>query len=214
VTPWTSPPADLSLLDGEVHVWRASLDVSAPAHAALEASLAPAEHAHAARLRGHRPSERYATGRGVLRELLGCYLGAAPSRVPLGVGSNGKPELRGASLCFNVAHSDGVALYAISRRAVGVDLERIRHDFDWASVTSHFACAEESVTIRGPEDFFAWWTHREAYLKARGEGLLGTLDAPPAPGWWMRPCTPGAGFAGAVAGQGEPAGMVCWQWAP
>ena len=82
-TDWPPAPASLALGDAEVHVWRASLDSSPAEFSALAATLAPEEREKAARFHFEKDARQYTTGRGILRALLGRYLGAEPSTVPL-----------------------------------------------------------------------------------------------------------------------------------
>ena len=70
-------------------------------------------------------------GRGILRELRGGYLGVRPADLRFRYRPFGKaflittPETN--DLLFNLAHAEGLAIYAVSRaRNVGVDLERVR----------------------------------------------------------------------------------------
>ena len=95
---------------------------------------------------------------------------------------HGKPALRRpanhADLRFNLSHSKGLVLYAVANgREVGVDVEQIRRVADFERITEqYFSLAErtELGTLR-PErkldGFFGLWTLKEAYVKARGQGL-------------------------------------------
>jgi 4'-phosphopantetheinyl transferase len=87
-------------------------------------------------------------------------------------------------LQFNLAHSEDLALYAISSgRTVGIDVEQIRPGFADGTLAESFFAPREVAALRSlpPRDqeraFFACWTRKEAYLKARGEGLIMPLDA-------------------------------------
>ena len=80
---------------------------------------------------------------------------------------------------FNVAHSDGVALYAITRdREIGIDLERIKpFPLDERTVAECLTPTEVTMLESLPNTerdkfFFACWTRKESYLKARGVGLM------------------------------------------
>ena len=86
-------------------------------------------------------------------------------------------------LQFNLAHSGGLALLAVTRSgAVGIDIERIRPLPDYDRIMrSFFSTAEsEAILALPPADqlqaFFTCWTRKEAYLKATGDGITVPLD--------------------------------------
>jgi len=131
VTPWRLPPGILVLGCDEVHVWRASLDQTPSQIQSFLHTLAADEQARAERFYFERDREHFIVGRGVLRAILGGYLDRVPKCLSFCYGSHGKPALGGDSdgdaIRFNVSHSRGVALYAVTRgREVGVDLEWVR----------------------------------------------------------------------------------------
>ena len=169
----------------EVHLWRAPLDVASEAVARLGATLTVAELGRAASFRFDRDRARFVAARGQLRLLLAQYLDANAREIVLMEGSHGKPSLAvGPSwLRFNLSHSDGVAVYAVARdHEVGVDLERIRSDFQFEEVARHYYSPRERAHLAGlPEAdrlfaAFNCWTRKEAYLKAVGVGIALRLD--------------------------------------
>jgi len=165
----------------DVHVWRAELDLGDAATSELLAVLSADEHARAGRYRFDRDRRRFVVARARLRAILGLSLGAAPGDMRFVVDAREKPHLADASahgLQFSVSHCDGTALYAVARRRrVGVDLERIREDIDWEPVADRFFSPREVAGLRAlaPERraaaFTRLWTRKEAWLKARGDGL-------------------------------------------
>ena len=187
-TSWGMPPADLRLEAGEVHIWLGALDVQPKRLLELRAVLQPDEVARADRLLQAHHRVHSAAARGYLRMLLGRYLGVAPRSVELQFNAFGKPSLAGAfaasDLRFNISHSHGLALFAFARgRELGVDIEKIRPDFASVEIAGRFFSAAESARLRslGPEQrpqaFFECWTRKEAYIKARGDGLSHRLDS-------------------------------------
>ena len=180
--------------------------------------------------------------RGILRNILGRYLGLAPQQVQFVYNAQGKPALaasQAAGLQFNLAHSGDWALVALaSERAVGIDLER-RHPVEAVDrlVEGYFAPGERTVFHQLPPEqrltaFFAGWTRKEAYLKARGEGLTLPLDefevtlapgVPPAlladrhgqpslASWVLLDVEAVPGYAAALAMPGPVGELVTWQW--
>lgn len=242
-TEWQEPPGGLSLPGGEVHVWRASLECAGPLLLSLRATLAPDEQARAARFHFRKDRDHFTAARGLLRAILARYSGREPARLRFGSGPYGKPFLEGergpGGLRFNVSHAGGLALFALARgREVGVDLERVRDDFEHLEIAGRFFSAREVEALRAlpPEArtraFFNCWARKEAYIKARGEGLshpLHAFDVTLAPGeeaaltrtgndpseaarWAMRELFPGPGFQAAVVAEGGPFRLSCWQW--
>lgn len=127
---------------------------------------------------------RYLAGRLALRGLLGRYLNMAPSAVRFDYSSYGKPELPGEALRFNVAHSDDLAVIAVTEQddRLGVDVEHVREleDIDGVARTV-FSQRELEVFHALPDAsksraFFNCWTRKEAFVKAVGEGLSHPLD--------------------------------------
>jgi phosphopantetheinyl transferase len=134
-------------------------------------------------------ARRYATGRRILRELLGRALGAAPGSLILREGLHGKPYLsRGPAaraLWFSVAHSEDLLVVAMSRTAdVGVDLERARSIEQWQRVADRVLDRSERAQLERAVDhgedsgtaFLRHWCRVEAELKAIGCGIVGLED--------------------------------------
>jgi 4'-phosphopantetheinyl transferase len=130
---------------------------------------------------------RYIVARGLLRLLLGRYLGTDGATIQFGYNAFGKPALAGSfagKLHFNLSHAGDWAAYAFALdRKVGIDIEPFHYDGPWrdmaASVFSRSELAEFEV-IPQPEKTWAFqrgWVRKEAYVKGRGEGLSYPLDA-------------------------------------
>ena len=240
---WLSPPAHLTLSTTEVHVWRAPLHVESSRLAQFYAILAEDERDRAERF--HRVQDRghYITARGILRTLLGHYLHLAPQRVRLAYNAYGKPELASDSnaswLHFNLSHSHELALFGFTiGREIGIDIEYIRPAFSREQIAAQFFSASENAALRAlPPDqhsvgFFNCWTRKEAYIKARGQGLSLPLDqfdvslAPGAPAallqtrdipqeaarWSLRTLEPGTNYLAALAVEGRAWELKTWNW--
>lgn len=239
---WGEPPAQTVASYDQIHVWRASLDQPTEQVRGLAESLSADERERAARFHFERDQRRFVVGRGVLRAVLGSYLEIPASHIQLSYGPQGKPVLfsdsgQVSSLHFNLAHADGLALYAVTRdRELGIDIERIRPIPETARIAEQFFSAQEREALAAlPEEqrqeaFFRCWTRKEAYLKAVGEGLARPLDqiqvslAPGEPArilgdsqeaerWCLREVIPADGYIAALAVEGHGWGLSCWQWA-
>ncbi|HEX8458500.1 MAG TPA: 4'-phosphopantetheinyl transferase superfamily protein [Pyrinomonadaceae bacterium] len=246
---WFTQIGFVPLADGEVHLWRAALTPDAPATLErFHATLAPDEKATAARYRFRRHRDHYVAARGILRQLLARYLSAPPESLRFTYSAYGKPALdpsaHGAqpSLRFNLSHSHELALYAFARgRDLGIDLEHVRADLAGAEIAARFFSAREVSALRALSTeemrvraFFNCWTRKEAYIKARGEGLSHPLDAfdvSLAPGdpavllgtrgdpseltrWTLHALDAGADYAAALVVAGGEHTLRLWQWPP
>ena len=237
VGPGRSP--GLSSCD-EVQVWRANLDQTPAQVQSFFDDLAAEEQARAERFHFARDREHFIVGRGVLRAILGRTLNRAPGCLRFCYGAHGKPALADEdAIRFNLSHSDGIALYAIARgREVGIDVERIRRDLAVAEIAERFFSPREGAMLRTlpgelqRQAFFRGWTRKEAYIKARGDGLALPLDAfdvslvPEEPDavlriqrdpaeasrWSFQELAPAPGYAAAIAVEGHGWRLACWQW--
>jgi len=240
---WSDPPRTMTLDNNEVHVWRSELDLSEAELRKLAKTLALDEQARAARFRFPRDRRRFIVARGVLREILARYFDRDPAKLQFCYAPFGKPALTsnsgGDGLRFNVSHSHGFALYAVSlHRELGVDLECIRTNFPWEPIAERFFSPEEidalhSVPCRLKyEAFLNCWTRKEAFVKARGGALslrldrfsvslipgepvvlLKTEDNPlEASRWGLEQLAPRSGYVAALAAEGRNWQLKCWQW--
>jgi 4'-phosphopantetheinyl transferase len=170
-----APPLDSI----QVHVWTASLQIATDAISHLCAELAPDERARADRFRTPQLRRRFVVARVILRRILAAYAPLDASALRIGYGAHGKPCLMDApDLRFNVSHAGDSAVYAVaSRREVGIDIEATGREVDVVGVARQaFSSLEREVLVAlAPhaqrEAFFRIWTRKEAYIKARGEGL-------------------------------------------
>jgi 4'-phosphopantetheinyl transferase len=168
----------------EVHLWRANLNDHAAG--SLRPLLAADEISRADRFHFDKDRNHYIVARGLLRRLLGSYLNTPAAELSFSYAEKGKPFLakgRYGAINFNLAHSHGLAVYAFSiERELGVDLEFIKEDFGGEKLAERFFSSGEIAVLRTVsaelknEAFFNCWTRKEAYIKARGEGLSMPLD--------------------------------------
>ena len=186
--PWLIPVWPVKLGEGVVHVWRACLDVAVEELQARSQLLTEEERARGARYLRTEVGSRFMAGRGLLRRLLGMYLGSDAAEVEFVFNSFGKPALspkHGAGdLCFNLSHSHDCALLAFTcGRKLGVDIEKVRPDFATREIAQRFFSPAEAERLQAlPVEaqvsaFFQCWTRKEGYIKARGEGLSLGLDS-------------------------------------
>jgi 4'-phosphopantetheinyl transferase len=181
---WAQPVDPLPLENGEVHVWRAKLDRSDELVKQFRNTLAADEIDRANRFHFERHRRDYVVGRGLLRELVGRYIGVRPETLVFSYGAYGKPALSGPHpLRFNMSHSGGMALFGFTEKQdIGIDVEHIRADFASEDIARRFfsAVEVEGLSALPVEErvaaFFRCWTRKEAFIKATGKGLSQSLD--------------------------------------
>lgn len=182
---WVRGPLSAAINDNECHVWK--VDLRCEITAEMSASLSRDEHDRAARFHFEKDRQRFRIARASLRMILGRYLGMEPASLTFAQTEYGKPFLtnpEATGLLFNLSHSRDIALVAITRDCeVGIDVEFMRPDFATCEVAEHFFSVAEVYTFSGldrdvqTQAFFNCWTRKEAYIKARGEGLALPLDS-------------------------------------
>ncbi len=175
---WRSPPTDLNLAPNQVHIWRGSLDLSPTTLQTLAASLSRDEQQRAERFRFDHDRQRFIAGRGWLRSLLAQYLQRSPRSIQFDYLPQGKPILAGGGdVQFNLSHSHNLALCAITyQQPVGIDVEYLRPVAVMDLARRFFRPSEQAMlatlnTAEQQRTFFRYWTCKEAYLKACGDGL-------------------------------------------
>lgn len=114
----------------------------------------------------------FAVCRGALRKILSGYTGSKPEDIVFYYAESGKPSVNGIE--FNMSHSEGSCLIAVSDIPVGIDLERIvERDFDNIS-KRYFSIAEHKqiMSYNSPSLlFYRSWCMREAFAKLCGRKL-------------------------------------------
>ncbi len=173
---WSDWPAVPPLLSHQVWVWRLCLR-DWPEGTEDESVLTGAERERARRYRREEDRHRFVLTRSWLRRLLGVYLGQDPAGVRVETMPKGKPFLAGFPVLFNLSHSGDWALLGFCRdRPLGLDVEAHR-SMPVLSLARRFFQASEVATLEALSSvdqerlFFEYWTAKEAYLKATGEGL-------------------------------------------
>jgi len=241
---WREYPAagHLFLKRDEAHVWRVSLVTEDTAVSSLRGVLSPDECEKADRFHFRKDRDAFTITRAVLRLLLGQATQRDPLEIRFEHGPQGKPMLPAGfkpDVRFNVSHSNHIALIAIVlEKEVGVDVEFIRSLRGDKDIPERFFSPREVAALRAlpegrqEEAFFACWTRKEAYIKARGGGLSIPLDqfdvslAPDAPAallevrgdprearrWGMCELKPGEGYAAAIVCEGRDWELQCWEW--
>jgi len=232
---WLPAPTDLNLLPDEIHVWRIKLNQPEPQLQNLRNTLSSDEITRAERFHFPQHQQRFIAGRGILRSILSRYLGIKPSEIQFNYQQRGKPVLAEkfakSGLEFNLSHSQELGLCAVNcQREIGVDLEYIRPVSDLEALAKRFFLPREYEMLRSlasnqqQEAFFRYWTCKEAYLKATGDGLsqleeVEVFLTPTAPAklqisqdWSLFELVPANNYVAAVAIANSGWDLKCWQY--
>jgi 4'-phosphopantetheinyl transferase len=184
---WHMSPAHVALDRNEVHVWKSSLEATHAVVEHLTHVLSPDEYYRASSFHFEKDRRHWIVAHGILRFLLGGYLGVEAHELQFITNDYGKPALvqppHEARLHFNLSHSGEIALYAFAyERQVGIDVEHMKESLDYEELATHFFSTYECTVLHAlpaslrEEAFYTCWTRKEAYIKARGIGLSQPLD--------------------------------------
>jgi len=240
---WNTPSAQPFLSKADVHVWAANLEAPPSGRSAFLETLSCDELDRAKRFHFEHDRDHFITGRGMLRSIIGTYLKIAPALLQFGYGPYGKPVLSNLpadrTLHFNLAHSDGLLLVALSETGpVGIDVEKVRPIDGVDGLVDRFSSDRTKIDWQTlPCDqrskaFFNLWTRKEACLKATGLGLSGPIDEvevtflPDEPvrilklGGILQSgaiCTlenlsPAENYIAAIAVVAQDVNLSCWRW--
>jgi len=166
---------------GQVDIWAAVPEaVGAEELESLACCLSADERERAAAFALEPARRRFVVSRALLRRSLSRYADVAPEGWVFSQGPHGKPRLDGAQaslgLCFNVSHTPGLGVCAVAWSEVGIDVQNTTRPLP-AHVRERYLTEREREELgRLPESeraarFFAYWTLKEAYVKARGFGF-------------------------------------------
>jgi 4'-phosphopantetheinyl transferase len=218
-----------------VDVWAFLLTGTTETLTQFRQCLSEDERARAVRFMFDRHRTEHILSHGLLRHVLASYCGISPEALQFGAREYGKPVLThpdaaSTSLSFNLTHSGGRALIAVTRgREVGIDLEKERVNIEALSIARSYFFGAELEAIRNAPvthravEFFRYWSAKEAVIKGEGLGLHVPLDrfhvrfAPDhsmahvesfdeariARDWIVRPLPCESGWSAAVAARGE-----------
>jgi 4'-phosphopantetheinyl transferase len=178
------------LPDTCVHLWvlRTAEAADPELLAAYLDLLSPDERARHHAFLAPGPRDEHLRARALTRTVLARYAGVPPRELAFVEGERGRPELAspidGRRLRFNLSHTRGlIALVVGWELDVGVDVEDSTRRGDPLGLAESVFARDELEALRAlpaarqRERFFTYWTLKEAYIKARGLGLLIPLDA-------------------------------------
>lgn len=173
---------------------------------------------------------RYVARRIVIRQVLGAALNKHPRDLTIDRRCDRCQRFHptpllggGRTVWWSTSSTGSTVAIAIGTSPVGIDLEPTAAGGHpgWQGVAHRFFSRAEYHAIADDERrFVASWTLKEAYLKALGVGLAGSLDALDSsllgagpdgwlrsaayPDWSFRSMSPESGIAVGIAAQGTP----------
>ena len=177
---WPSPPEDLELIDTCIDVWRSDIELSKSEIESYYESLSDEEKTRAGLFTFPDKRKEFIVTRGLLRAALACLTKVPAKSFEFSYSKDKKPFLNSTEwkgLAFNVSHSHGQALVALTRnRQLGIDIEYIRKDVDFNKLAKRFFSENEYKALLDYEGetvraFFSTWTRKEAFVKAIGKGI-------------------------------------------
>lgn len=146
--------------------------------------LSKAEREHNKKYRFERDRHRDLVARALVRTTLADVLNVSARQLQFELGDKGKPQLTkhfqlspNGVINFNLSHAGDWVILVIAHQPVGVDIEYTPRKNDVLSIAEHYFHGEEIKELLSfPKDqqrerFFDYWTLKEAYMKARGEGI-------------------------------------------
>ena len=170
---------------GTVHLYCSGVDISEGRFDDCASVLSSEERIRAGKYHFDKDRRQFIVARGLLRTLLGGYLGVLPANIKFDFEKFGKPFLHQekAKSCerlhFNVAHSGNHILFGFSSDGeLGVDVEELRiRRKPLLDLADSICTSKELEWINGLDPAAAeialtrLWTAKEAFLKAIGSGL-------------------------------------------
>lgn len=166
-----------------LEVWHVNLERHRQT-AGLMDLLDERERAQAARFRFPHLADAYVVAHAALRSILARWTAQRPQELAFEYNDFGKPRIAaGDAPVFSLSHTQGAALCAVAPSGeIGVDIERQRPLAHEDLVARFFSPAEiRQFGALAPASreagFFAGWTRKEAYIKAKGLGLSIPLNS-------------------------------------
>ncbi len=181
---WSREFSGQSIHADDAHIWRMFLDLPTDDVKDFFKTLSADELEKAARFHLEKDQNKFIVARGALRKILGKYLNRNPDSFRFSYTLHGKPFLEDYDdFCFNLSHSGDFAVYAFTyNRKIGIDIELVQEGFAFEQIALRFFSEGEIESLnkisneKRLELFFQYWTRKEAFIKAKGEGVSFPLE--------------------------------------
>jgi len=174
--------------ESNVYIWyRSTASLDDEAAKSADRHLSIEERARRDQLRFGADRRDFTIAHDLLRRALSRYVDMPPTDWRFSTNDYGKPFLESIDpqvreLSFSLSHTRGCVACAITSKApLGVDVERIDQSQCVQEIADRYFCKREAGWLRQYSDdlrnirFAELWTLKEAFLKAVGVGLSGSL---------------------------------------
>ena len=171
----------MQINNNEIHIWRANTRSLTPQLLkAYRQLMSEEELKRNSRYRFEKDRDRDCLTRALARTVLSQYVALDPTEWKFVKGEHGKPEVLNAPqpIRFNLSHTGQYVVCAISRdQDIGIDIEHTERKNDVRAIADHYFSKQEIEDLfeldydQQADRFFDYWTLKEAYMKARGEGI-------------------------------------------
>ncbi|MES2109204.1 MAG: 4'-phosphopantetheinyl transferase superfamily protein [Bacteroidota bacterium] len=174
---WLEPSACPFKVGDGIDVWSISFNPLLPVPDTCLAVISADDVARANKFYQQKDRNRFMISRWILRTILAKYIHLQPVEIEFESGKNKKPHVKNAgrqNLHYNMSHSSGNILLAVSDKVLGADIEFINTDFGYSDVLADNFSPPEVSYINEAEHinrFFTLWTRKEAITKATAQGL-------------------------------------------
>ena len=111
----------------------------------------------------------------MLLHVLESFYGLKPAEDDFTVNENGKPSLKNGGLKFNITHTDGLIMIAVSDKEVGIDAENVFRKAETQKIAEKYFSDEEREQIKTDKHFYTLWTKKESAIKYAGLSLAAAL---------------------------------------
>lgn len=171
----------IPLSSDQVDVWLIKpQDIDNEALLTYQSLISEEELTNARRKRGKVAQRDAIVTRAFIRCILSHYQEIPPKAWSFGKGFNGKPFIANDNIDieFNLSHATNLIVCAVTRKhPIGIDVEYIRRKSDTYKLAPRYFSPQEVKTLEALPyaqqaiDFYHYWTLKEAYIKACGDGL-------------------------------------------
>jgi 4'-phosphopantetheinyl transferase len=171
----------LPITGDQLHIWSARYSDLDRYYPALSELISAQEVTRAAGFKKSRDAQNYILRHGMVRALLGQYIGKEPQEVRFVHEKSGKPNLDPAGdihdIHFSLSRTDEMVCLGISRKnRIGLDIVKSDSRYPFSATAEYlFTPGEKQWISQTPSHeqhvrFFRIWSLKEALLKAMGGG--------------------------------------------